>query len=247
MHEHSEATRSNGVKKYYGKWPFLRVFGMQEFFSVLFSLGNLYVHRAGYMHLIQTMNMIRLKDSCISLYTYFYYLNIATWLSSAAFHARDKPLTQFFDYSLALANVIYMAYIAIVRVFVNLGPEFLRLLALILGIYWAIHMYIMQVYHFDYSKHMKLCGFFAAVQTFVWIFWSFIENRSSEELSHLYWFLEVMLLSVLVSAADFPPFFCKLLDSHALWHAITMFAFPSYWYFLEYELIFSKHRRHALF
>jgi post-GPI attachment to proteins factor 3 len=30
--------------KYYGKWPFRRVAGMQEFFSVLFSLGNLVAH-----------------------------------------------------------------------------------------------------------------------------------------------------------------------------------------------------------
>mmetsp|Transcript_13774 Transcript_13774/g.29673 ORF Transcript_13774/g.29673 Transcript_13774/m.29673 type:complete len:394 (+) Transcript_13774:155-1336(+) len=32
------------VWKYYGKWPFIRVFGAQEIASVLFSLGNLAAH-----------------------------------------------------------------------------------------------------------------------------------------------------------------------------------------------------------
>ena len=29
------------IVQYYGKWPFIRVFGAQEIFSVIFSLGNL--------------------------------------------------------------------------------------------------------------------------------------------------------------------------------------------------------------
>ena len=29
------------IHKYQGKWPFIRVLGMQEFLSVVFSLGNL--------------------------------------------------------------------------------------------------------------------------------------------------------------------------------------------------------------
>lgn len=33
-----------GMVQFYGKWPFVRVLGVQEFFSMIFSLPNLYVN-----------------------------------------------------------------------------------------------------------------------------------------------------------------------------------------------------------
>ena len=41
---------SGHTVQYYGKWPFIRVFGAQELFSVLFSLGNFLACLYGYFY-----------------------------------------------------------------------------------------------------------------------------------------------------------------------------------------------------
>ena len=41
---HVVAGVDGSAVKYYGKWPFQRVLGMQEVFSVVFSLANLAAH-----------------------------------------------------------------------------------------------------------------------------------------------------------------------------------------------------------
>jgi len=42
--EHRRRLAGKPPMKYHGKWPFLRVLGMQEVASVLFSIANLVVH-----------------------------------------------------------------------------------------------------------------------------------------------------------------------------------------------------------
>eukprot|EP00976_Prorocentrum_cordatum_P076036 1182133-Prorocentrum_minimum.AAC.2 len=53
MHLQEEHRGIQGLPpaKYYGKWPFVRAFGHQEFCSSLFSLFNLAAHLYGYMKL----------------------------------------------------------------------------------------------------------------------------------------------------------------------------------------------------
>ena len=44
LHVRWTAGQGRGVVKYYGKWPFRRVWGLQELLSVAFSVGNLVPH-----------------------------------------------------------------------------------------------------------------------------------------------------------------------------------------------------------
>ena len=73
------------VLQYYGKWPFWRVFGMQEPASVLFSLANLWAHVKG-------VKLVRRKvptsHPMRRLYVLWGCVSMNAWFWSAVFHMR---------------------------------------------------------------------------------------------------------------------------------------------------------------
>ena len=85
------------ILKYYGKWPFLRILGLQEPFSVLFSLGN------GYFHLKALLTSKILFHPSLPLYFRFFHYSLVfsgvnLWFWSALFHARETKFTEVLDY-----------------------------------------------------------------------------------------------------------------------------------------------------
>ena len=102
------------VVQYHGKWPFYRFMGIQEPFSVLFSLFNFLAHRQG---------MARVRESIPSRYPlrpYYLalgYFGMASWTFSMIFHTRDFNLTEKLDYFAAGASVLYGLYLAPIRIF----------------------------------------------------------------------------------------------------------------------------------
>merc|ERR1712000_619103 len=100
------------VVQFHGKWPFHRFLGMQEPFSVLFSLGNLFAHYYGLRKLRQRVPAsYTLRPFCIG----FAYVGIASWVFSAIFHSRDFQMTEELDYFAAGLNVLYGTYLSAVR------------------------------------------------------------------------------------------------------------------------------------
>jgi hypothetical protein len=79
---------SSTIHQYHGKWPFWRLFGMQEPASVAFSLWNMYYHVQGWRQLRSRMP----SDHPMR----YYYLtwaivSINAWFWSAVFHTRGLP------------------------------------------------------------------------------------------------------------------------------------------------------------
>ena len=73
--------------QYYGKWPFWRLWGMQEPASVLFSLGNLWVHWNGWRKVKRRVNdSMGVKWWMLALAV----VQMNTWFWSAVFHTRGK-------------------------------------------------------------------------------------------------------------------------------------------------------------
>lgn len=76
-----------GYHQFFGKWAFCRVLGVQEPFSVLFSLGNLWVHWKGLKMLekrVPDSNALKpwLKAAA--------WIQMNTWLWSSVFHTRGE-------------------------------------------------------------------------------------------------------------------------------------------------------------
>ena len=87
-----DAENSNSkVHQFYGKWPFWRLFGMQEPASVLFSIGNGYMHYKGFQKYISRISSgYQLRPIVLA----HGLVAINTWVWSSVFHTRDLPLTE---------------------------------------------------------------------------------------------------------------------------------------------------------
>lgn len=75
------------VHQFYGKWPFWRLAGIQEPASVLFSLGNAWVHYKGLRKVrtrIKNGTGVHLKGWVMALAI----VQMNTWFWSAVFHTR---------------------------------------------------------------------------------------------------------------------------------------------------------------
>lgn len=76
---------SSKIHQYYGKWPFWRLFGMQEPASVAFSLWNMYYHIQGWR---QLRSKIPSDHPMRSYYLTCAIVSVNAWLWSAVFHTR---------------------------------------------------------------------------------------------------------------------------------------------------------------
>ena len=227
----SQAPTWEGPLQYFGKWPFIRVLGIQEFFSVLFSLAHLVAHRYGYA---QTRRVAH----STSLYWGYFMASSLAWISSVIFHCKDTKFTEFLDYSCAFASLLVALFLAIDRVFLH-GRILARILRIGIGLLflgiWLIHCYRMAVIRFDYSFNMQVNAIAVILHAATWVYWV-RQHPSSPFRRKIILFLFLFSLASLFEILDFPPLW-GLLDAHAFWHASTVLLVPLYWSFLrdEYE------------
>lgn len=111
------------VYQFHGKWPFLRVFGIQEFASMVFSLCNFIPHYLGYKKIKKTANENPQSKQILS--RAFFNLKLMAvitqmaWIFSAIFHVRDFDITEKLDY--------YFAGLTVLSGFYNLGFRYFKL------------------------------------------------------------------------------------------------------------------------
>lgn len=232
MHAHTEwrqkraATEMVGqdvVLKYYGKWPFKRLFGFQEFFSSIFSLLNMFPHM---IRLIDYTAITALNKYSFRRFWILYGLvSINTWFWSAAFHARDRLLTERLDYYGASFGLIVSIIIQLIRTFhiQSIKQQFL-IFFICLSAFCA-HVGYLQFVHFDYGWNMKVSIISGVFFSGLCCITAFFENRSYRK---QVWFAHFALWSAAIfEVFDFPPI-CQLLDAHAIWHGLTP---PIVWLF----------------
>jgi post-GPI attachment to proteins factor 3 len=81
--------------QFYGKWPFIRILGMQEPMSVLASLLNFMAN----FHMVRKMlRKMSSRSQFKSLWVAFGFVSLNTWFWSAIFHSRDSKFTEKMDY-----------------------------------------------------------------------------------------------------------------------------------------------------
>lgn len=208
--------------KYFGKWPFQRVLGMQEVLSVIFSLANLAAH---------AHNLRKLQTACSSataatesypvktLWIFYGLTSINAWWWSAVFHARDTYVTERFDYLSADVSIVTGLYVTIVRTCACQSLRARLLLALLLLTATALHFHSMLLVKFDYGFNVMVCVAIGIIQQLMWCTWALKQNHPQK------WQLAcfVVLINAVLSLEilDFPPL-QGLLDAHALWHLCTV-------------------------
>ncbi|KAK9773513.1 putative Post-GPI attachment to proteins factor 3 [Seiridium cardinale] len=217
--------RNEPITQYHGKWPFIRVLGMQEPFSVLFSLGNMVAHQNG---LAKLRASIPANYPLRPYYCLFAYFGIATWVFSSIFHVRDFLVTEQLDYFAAGAGVLYGLYYTPIRVFRLDRPtrkrkSFLRLWTVLCCTLYACHVIYLKMWKWDYTYNMTANVVVGLVQNAMWTYFSWSKYRETHRTWAVWpgcivaWLMMVMSLELL----DFPPVWGAL-DAHSLWHLGTI-------------------------
>jgi hypothetical protein len=212
------------AEKYFGKWPFRRLWGMQEPASVAFSVANLAAAAASLVALARRRRASRAAapNAFASLWATHFALAANAWLWSAAFHTRDTRLTERLDYFSAGASVAFNLFLTLARVLGVEGAAPRVALAAPIVAAYAAHVRRMLTVLFDYGLHVGLCVGAGAATTALWLGWALLTNegRAHPARRTLFAFTAAVNAAMLLEVLDFPPLGAAL-DAHALWHAAT--------------------------
>ncbi|KAM5488981.1 hypothetical protein MaudMau93_003912, partial [Microsporum audouinii] len=221
------------VVQYHGKWPFHRVLGIQELFSVLFSLFNYLAHYRGIQ---QVKERIPQSYSLRKYYLWFGYIGLVSWTFSMVFHTRDFPLTEKLDYFAAGASVLYGLYLAVVRIFrldklrPHYKPSLLRGWTLFCAVLYTMHVSYLSFWSWDYTYNMAANVVVGIIQNLLWTGFSFKQYKRYMK-SWTAWpsmIVGWVILAMSLELLDFPPI-GGLIDAHSLWHLGTVI--PTIWWY----------------
>ncbi|XP_052734334.1 uncharacterized protein LOC108319538 isoform X1 [Vigna angularis] len=240
--EKERESQNLGPVKYHGKWPFRRLYGMQEPASVAFSALNLAMHFHGWVSFfILIYYKLPLKDGKKAYYEYaglwhvYGFLSLNSWFWSGVFHSRDVDLTEKLDYSSAVVLLGYSLILAILRTF-SVRDEATRVMvAAPLIAFVTTHVMYINFYLLDYGWNMVVCIVMAVGQLSMWAVWAgFSKHPSRWKL----WFVVFSGgLAMLLEIYDFPPYL-GLFDAHAIWHATTIPLTYIWWSFIRDDAVF---------
>ncbi|GMI47931.1 hypothetical protein TrCOL_g4869 [Triparma columacea] len=220
--------------KFFGKWPFIRILGLEEFLSSLGSIFNLFPHL---YHLLYKRSDY--AGNVVMRLPLIIYSSIASvsWVASAAFHGRETLVTERSDYFLATLQVLYTTWLAGYRIW---GPPsggennnkawwtswFSGALS-VLG--FVVYVAYMVKVKFDYGLHMRLNATLVILHFLSWFHWAFLgAGRTRSYKWRAVAFVVLINLAAVCEVWDFPPVW-GIMDAHSAWHLMTAPMIPI-WY-----------------
>lgn len=220
------------VVQYHGKWPFYRFMGMQEPFSVFFSLLNFLAHQHG---LRRIRTSIPEDYPLRRYYIAFGYFGLASWIFSMIFHTRDFKLTERLDYYAAGASVTYGLFYTPIRVFrldrqTPLRQSILRLWTMLCIFLFTAHVSYLSFWRWDYTYNMAANVAAGIVQNLLWTGFS-IHSYHELKKSWAAWpglIVAWIVLAMSLELLDFPAM-GGMVDAHSLWHLGTVG--PTVWWY----------------
>lgn len=180
------------VVQFYGKWPFVRLFGVTEFFSAVFSLGNLYLNWNNLENVTKQYNKNKKHNHALSVMYYQYIwlicVSIMGWVFSTLFHTRDNDTSETLDY-VGAALIIMSNFNAIcVRFFRLFEPENNRKRVAfqgVLGVVFLGHLARLRL-HWDYSYNIAFNMVFGLSALVLWVAHALSINKVYKENAHVF-------------------------------------------------------------
>ncbi|XP_077282963.1 per1-like protein PGAP3 [Arctopsyche grandis] len=206
------------IPQFFGKWPFIRVLGIQEVGSVIGSVLNLFSHIINYRSM---KKHIRKTNGLFWLWQVFAMVCVNAWFWSIVFHTRDTYFTEFMDYACAFSMVVIVFYCFGMRVLYGKPKLWGVMFSCLCASYYINHVVYLYSEKIDYGYNMVAnvsAGFLGGLGWFIWCSVQLWRGR-------LYvWrclaFVVLTAASMLLELSDFPPLF-HFWDAHALWHVST--------------------------
>ncbi|ODQ80386.1 hypothetical protein BABINDRAFT_161333 [Babjeviella inositovora NRRL Y-12698] len=149
------------VEQFYGKWPFIRVLGTQELFSVVFSLANLYVNYKAFQTVQSYKKSLESGAAAAAMASQYLTLiltSCAGWLASTVFHVRDFALTETLDYFLATGIILNQLLVISIRIFELYKKENARVLfrVQVCAVVWYLFHCIKLLHFWDYQYNTNV-------------------------------------------------------------------------------------------
>ena len=227
------------IEQFHGKWPFVRVLGVQEPMSMIFSVVNGIVHLRG-LYKVQS----RLSSDKDPMYPYYVALAIIgmnAWLWSTVFHTRDLRWTERMDYFSAGAYVLYGLFYAPIRMFqlyrlsTNSSTSTSRYTSVVsawgavLLLLYLGHVSYLSLWRFDYGYNMAANVVVGALHGVVWLVYTAKYYRPGRPRWVLIPAVMVVVLAGAMSLELLDFYQPHWIDAHALWHASTI-PITAWWY-----------------
>lgn len=231
------------VVQFHGKWPFKRLFGMQELFSTLFSVANFFPHYRGYKLLQRELSRLPARKRSRFILKKYLYVAIAgmlAWTSSSIFHFRDLEVTEKLDYFFAGATVLSGFHGILIRILrLDKSDQFRHAVTAAVLLIFSLH--VLRLYlDWSYTYNMRFNVLFGLLQYILLLTLAYKNYRQLKagklpRKSHhlprenLYFELCVVPVALVVGTAlamscelfDFFSYSWQI-DSHAIWHACTV-------------------------
>lgn len=242
---HKRMEKGESFLQFHGKWPFKRMFGIQELFSALFSIGNFIPHYRGYRMLQSLLSKVQKggdKGQTVLLQNYIYVsiAGMTAWTASTIFHLRDLPFTEKMDYFWAGGTVISAFHAISIRVTrLDKRPQLATIFTWIIAGIFSLHILRLAV-QWSYTYNMRFNVAFGVLQYILVFILSFqnyrtlLQRKKARNLpvkvyTKLIYALSLqpVLLVVITSLAmslelfDFFSYRYQI-DAHAVWHLSTI-------------------------
>nr|CAH0107193.1 unnamed protein product [Daphnia galeata] len=216
-----------GVQQFYGKWPFVRLLGIQEPAAALFSILNL----VGHVVMIRKFRKQVNPNAPFYLFTHVFCLICChAWFWSILFHIRDVRFTEIMDYLGAFSMVSFSVYHFFARLTALRSHSSLYSLCsgIAIGFYFVYHSYTTFFVKMDYGYNMLINIAFGAVNIIGWSIWCLKYYKKRPYVKQCAAFIGLVAFTTLLEVLDFPPLFW-VFDAHALWHLSTS-PLAIFWY-----------------
>ena len=215
-----------GPLKYFGHWPFLRLMGLEEPASMLFSFLNAVPY---FISLIKAVhqNADEMQNHFMGYWLYAYYLiSIETWLASAFYHSRKTELASLIDFASALFYLSYSLWLAVRRIW---GPQAssakVTLTFTLFISLFAYRLSRMCAGLVSFDDHMRVSISVAVFNVLTWLSWLIFSTERIRGNGHYRYLCLVsqlwFSLAALLELFDFPAIW-GIYDAHSLWHAATI-------------------------
>lgn len=234
------------ILQFHGKWPFLRLFGTQELFSTLFSIGNFVPHYYGLQKLRNKIRKLESRGDTTRLallrnYIYVAIAGMLAWSASTIFHLRDLLITEKLDYFFAGGTVLTGFHAIFARMTrLDQHPRIAKLFSLSVAFIFALHLLRLYI-DWSYTYNMRFNVFFGLLQYLLLLLLAY-QNYSSlraprhatqrsaydRRASHIFNLCVVPVLLVgstaMAMSLELFDFFLYSwqIDAHALWHMCTI-------------------------
>lgn len=205
------------VPQFHGKWPFVRLFGIQEPASVLFSVLNGLAH----LRILSYRKQVSPKVPLYYIWHLYALVAFNAWFWSTVFHTKDTDFTEKMDYFCAFSVVLSNCYAVLCRLY-GTSPVHRPLIfaALVIALY-TYHIYYLAFVHFDYGYNMQVNIFFGALNFAGWMLYAYKEGIKKRYVQKCMLAMFGLTFLILLELLDFPPLLW-IFDAHSMWHAGTI-------------------------